>query len=114
MSCLAGNSQQKGKCVKPTDVEMYNLENVRILRIFYQMKSIFVESTIFARHRADYLTDESYRLLQAELMANPWQGDVIQGQAGYAKCALRERAKADGAVCGLSTITWMNTVGSTC
>lgn len=43
------------------------------------MESIFVESKIFEKYRDVYLSDEEYRLFQAELMLNPKQGEVIQG-----------------------------------
>ncbi|HFF5731057.1 TPA: type II toxin-antitoxin system RelE/ParE family toxin, partial [Vibrio cholerae O1] len=46
------------------------------------MKSVFVESTIFEKYRDEYLSDEEYRLFQAELMLNPKLGDVIQGTGG--------------------------------
>ncbi|WP_232283298.1 hypothetical protein [Paraglaciecola sp. T6c] len=49
------------------------------------MKCIFVESKIFEKYRDDYLSDEEFRLFQAELMSNPKQGDVIQGTAGLRK-----------------------------
>ena len=35
------------------------------------MKAIFIELPPFERHRKDYLTDESFRLFQQMLMANP-------------------------------------------
>ncbi|WP_436323342.1 type II toxin-antitoxin system RelE/ParE family toxin [Vibrio cidicii] len=40
------------------------------------MKSVFVESTIFEKYRDEYLSDEEYRLFQAELMLNPKLGDT--------------------------------------
>jgi mRNA-degrading endonuclease RelE of RelBE toxin-antitoxin system len=55
------------------------------LRIFKDMKSIFVESVIFEKYRQQYLSDEEYRLFQADLMRSPKQGDVIQGTGGLRK-----------------------------
>ena len=49
------------------------------------MKCIFVESKIFEKYRDDYLSDEEFRLFQAELMSDPKQGDVIQGTGGLIK-----------------------------
>ena len=49
------------------------------------MKSVFVESTIFEKHREQYLSDNEYRAFQADLMQNPKQGDVIQGTGGLRK-----------------------------
>ena len=43
------------------------------------MKSLFVESSIFEKYRELYLSDDEYRLFQADLTVNPKQGDVIQG-----------------------------------
>lgn len=57
------------------------------------MKSIFVESTIFEKYRDVYLTDEEYRLFQAELMSAPKQGDVIQGTGGLRKVRLASKGK---------------------
>ena len=63
------------------------------------MKSIFVESTIFEKYREDYLTDDEYRLFQAELMSDPKRGDVIQGTGGLRKIrvAVKDKGKRGGA-----------------
>ena len=58
------------------------------------MKCIFVESKIFEKYRDDYLSDEEFRLFQAELMSDPKQGDVIQGTGGLRK--LRVANKGEG------------------
>ncbi len=57
------------------------------------MKSVFVESTIFEKYRDEYLSDEEYRLFQAELMLNPKQGDVIQGTGGLRKIRVASKGK---------------------
>lgn len=57
------------------------------------MKSVFVESSIFEKYRKDYLSDEEYRLFQAELMANPIQGDVIRGSGGLRKIRVASKGK---------------------
>ncbi len=66
------------------------------------MKSVFVESTIFEKYRDEYLSDEEYRLFQAELMLNPKLGDVIQGTGGLRKFELRVKARESVVVHGLS------------
>ena len=63
------------------------------------MKSIFVESTIFEKYREEYLTDDEYRLFQAEIMSEPKRGDVIQGTGGLRKIrvAVKDKGKRGGA-----------------
>ncbi|UAA39314.1 type II toxin-antitoxin system RelE/ParE family toxin [Paraneptunicella aestuarii] len=62
------------------------------------MESIFIESTLFEKHRKDYLSDEDFRLLQAQLMYYPEQGDVIQGTGGLRKVrfAGKDKGKRGG------------------
>jgi len=57
------------------------------------MKSVFVESTLFEKYRSEYISDEEFRLFQAELMSNPKQGDVIQGTGGLRKIRVASKAK---------------------
>jgi len=57
------------------------------------MKSVFVESTIFEKYRNNYLSDEEYRLFQAELMSNPKQGNVVQGTGGLRKIRVAGKSK---------------------
>jgi mRNA-degrading endonuclease RelE of RelBE toxin-antitoxin system len=57
------------------------------------MKCIFVESKIFEKYRDDHLSDEEFRLFQAELMSNPKQGDVIQGTGGLRKVRVASKGK---------------------
>lgn len=52
-----------------------------------------VQSTIFERYREGYLSDDEYRLFQAELMSNPKQGDVIQGTGGLRKIRVASNGK---------------------
>ncbi len=66
------------------------------------MKGIFVESSIFSKYRADYLSDEEYRLLQAELLTSPTKGDVIQGTGGLRK--IRSLSKGKGKRGGIRVI----------
>lgn len=57
------------------------------------MKCIFVESKIFEKYRADHLSDEEFRLFQAELMSSPKLGDVIQGTGGLRKIRVASKGK---------------------
>jgi len=42
------------------------------------MKAVFVESSIFEKHRSDYMSDGEYSAFQRELLSEPVKGDVIQ------------------------------------
>ena len=57
------------------------------------MKSVFIESSIFEKFRDTYINEEEFRLFQADLMANPKQGDVIQGTGGLRKVRIAGRGK---------------------
>ena len=58
------------------------------------MKAIFVESTIFEKLRANYLSDDEFRELKHTLLTNPKSGSVIQGTGGLRK--IRFKAKGKG------------------
>ncbi|WP_026376401.1 type II toxin-antitoxin system RelE/ParE family toxin [Aestuariibacter salexigens] len=57
------------------------------------MKAIFVESSIFASHRGDYLTDDEFREFQQELLENPLKGDVVKGTGGLRKVRIGIKGK---------------------
>jgi len=57
------------------------------------MECIFVESKIFEKYRDEHLSDEDFRLFQAELMSNPKQGNVIQGTGGLRKVRVASKGK---------------------
>ena len=57
------------------------------------MKSIFVESSIFEKHRSEYLSDDDYQLFQCALLAEPNKGDVIQGAGGLRKVRVAAKGK---------------------
>ena len=57
------------------------------------MKSVFIESSIFEKFRDTYISEEEFRLFQADLMANPKQGDVIQGTGGLRKIRVAGKDK---------------------
>jgi mRNA-degrading endonuclease RelE of RelBE toxin-antitoxin system len=58
----------------------------------------FVETQLFSRLVQEYLTDDDYRLLQAELIQNPKAGNVIRGSGGVRKLrwAAPDRGKRRG------------------
>jgi mRNA-degrading endonuclease RelE of RelBE toxin-antitoxin system len=58
----------------------------------------FVETQLFTRLVQEYLTDDDYRLLQAELIQNPKAGNVIRGSGGVRKLrwAAPGQGKRDG------------------
>ncbi len=62
------------------------------------MKAVFIELPAFERHREEYLDDDSFRGLQAALMANPEAGDPIVGTVGCGSYALATRVEAKASV----------------
>lgn len=57
------------------------------------MESVFIESSIFEKFRDTYISEEEFRLFQTDLMANPKQGDVIQGTGGLRKVRVAGKGK---------------------
>ena len=59
---------------------------------------LFIETPVFSRSLEGLLDDEGYRVLQAELSANPAAGDLITGGGGIRKYrfALTGRGKRGG------------------
>ncbi len=45
----------------------------------------FIETKLFSRLLADYLTDDEYALLQKALAENPEQGALVPGSGGVRK-----------------------------
>ena len=68
------------------------------------MKAIFIELPPFARHRSDYLDDESFLALQTSLMGNPQAGDVIEGTGGLRKLRHANPRRSKGKRGGLRVI----------
>jgi hypothetical protein len=54
----------------------------------------FIETRLFTRLVAEYLSDDEYRELQTALIANPDAGDVVASSGGLRK--LRWRAPGRG------------------
>ncbi|KXW58648.1 toxin [Ferrovum myxofaciens] len=73
------------------------------------MKALFVELPSFARFRADYLSDDSFRALQNTLMKNPEAGDIIEGSGGLRKLRHADVKRGKGKRGGLRVIYfWWN------
>lgn len=68
------------------------------------MKAVFVELPAFTRYRAQYLDDAGFQALQAELMANPHAGDVIQETGGLRKLRQADARRGKGKRGGLRVI----------
>lgn len=59
------------------------------------MKAIFVESSIFEKHRSGYMSDDEYQLFQRELLTEPVKGDVIQATGGLRKVRVAVKGKGN-------------------
>jgi mRNA-degrading endonuclease RelE of RelBE toxin-antitoxin system len=77
----------------------------------------FIETKLFTRLVKQYLSDESYTALQAELIANPDKGAVIRGSGGVRKIrwAAEGRGKSGGYrviyfVRNVHGVIWMLTI----
>lgn len=68
------------------------------------MQATFVELPSFEKYRADYLSDDEYRLLQEELLRNPEAGDVIKGTGGLRKLRFGDKRRGKGKRGGLRVI----------
>lgn len=54
----------------------------------YLLNQAYLKSTVI-----NIISDEAFRLFQAELMSNPKQGDVIQGTGGLRKVRVASKGK---------------------
>lgn len=68
------------------------------------MKAIFYETTGFTATVGDYLTDDEYRQLQRELLANPCAGDVMPRTGGFRKLRWSDSRRGKGKRGGLRVI----------
>jgi len=66
--------------------------------------ALFIELPPFARHRADYLSDEAFRSLQNLLLLSPWCGDVMQHTGGLRKLRLGDANRQQGKRGGLRIV----------
>ncbi|MBI5547240.1 MAG: type II toxin-antitoxin system RelE/ParE family toxin [Deltaproteobacteria bacterium] len=74
------------------------------------MKATFIELPCFQRALANYLDDQGFAALQAEMMANPTAGDVIKGTGGLRKLRCSDGRRGKGKRGGLRVICfWWET-----
>lgn len=71
---------------------------------YTSMKASFWELPPFERLRHEYLDDQGFARLQAELMNNPEAGDVIQGTGGLRKLRFGDESRGKGKRGGLRII----------
>jgi hypothetical protein len=68
------------------------------------MDAVFVELAPFRRHRAGYLDDDAYRLLQQLLMSRPEAGALMRGTGGLRKLRFADERRGKGKRGGLRVI----------
>lgn len=68
------------------------------------MRLVFFETPSFSRLLSDYLTDESYRELQAALLEKPDLGKVMPGTGGFRKVRWEDSRRGKGKRGGLRII----------
>ena len=68
------------------------------------VKAVFVELPAFDRHRAEYLSDDAFRMLQGTLMKSPDAGDPIEGAGGLRKLRFADARRGKGKRGGLRVI----------
>lgn len=68
------------------------------------MKALFIELPAFERRRGDFLDDERFRHLQAQLLADPEWGNVIAGTGGLRKMRFADARRGKGTRGGLRII----------
>jgi hypothetical protein len=68
------------------------------------MKAVFLETTSFTATVGNYLTDDEYRRLQDELLANPNAGDVMPRTGGFRKMRWADARRGKGRRGGLRVI----------
>jgi hypothetical protein len=68
------------------------------------IKGIFIETSVFTARVGDYLTDEEYRHLQAEMLAHPECGDVMPRTGGFRKLRWADSRRGKGKRGGLRVV----------
>lgn len=68
------------------------------------MKAVFLEASMFTATVGNYLTDDEYRQLQSELLANPHTGDVMPRTGGFRKLRWSDSRRGKGKRGGLRVI----------
>jgi len=71
------------------------------------VKAVFVELPAFDRHRAEYLSDDAFRMLQATLMKSPDAGDQIEGAGDLRKLRFADARRGKGKRGGLRVIYYL-------
>ena len=64
----------------------------------------FIEAPAFSKHVSDYLNDDEYRRLQAELADKPETGDVMPGTGGFRKMRWADIRRGKGRRGGLRIV----------
>jgi hypothetical protein len=64
----------------------------------------FIEAPAFTRYLRNYLSDEGYRELQAEIVRNPECGDIMPGTGGFRKMRWADTRRGKGRRGGLRLI----------
>lgn len=72
----------------------------------------FVEMPLFASHLHNYLDDDAYTVLQAQLKNNPDAGDLIEGSGGLRKIRFADQRRGKGKRSGLRVIYYYWKLGS--
>jgi hypothetical protein len=68
------------------------------------MKSVFYETTTFTSTVNEYLTEDAYRTLQAEMLKNPAAGEVMPRTGGFRKLRWADARRGKGRRGGLRVI----------
>jgi hypothetical protein len=64
----------------------------------------FIEAPAFDKYLSDYLDDDDYRRIQAELAVNPELGDMMPGTGGFRKMRWADTRRGKGRRGGLRII----------
>jgi len=64
----------------------------------------FIEAPAFSKHVSDYLNDDEYRRLQAELADNPEAGNIMPGTGGFRKIRWADVRRGKGRRGGLRIV----------
>ncbi len=76
------------------------------------MKAVFFETSTFTATVGDYLTDDEYRQLQADMVANPQAGAVMLRTGGFRKLRWSDGRRGKGKRGGLRVIYyWLSDDG---
>ena len=68
------------------------------------MKGIFIETTIFTARVGEYLSDDQYRQLQVEMLADPECGDLMPMTGGFRKLRWADSKRGKGKRGGLRVV----------